>query len=110
MLPGASYLKIMNDGFEFSALYPRHLVRWKDVEEFAVMTHKYLGLITVNKMVGWNYVPGSGNRHAGRSFNKAITGIEAGLPDTYGLKVDDLLAIMIEYWEKNIQEGTGENG
>lgn len=97
LLPGASFLKISKDGFEFSAIYRRQYVKWDDIEEFGVFTHRHSG-VTTNKMVSWNYVSDFDKSKVGRALSKGIAGAEAGLPDTYGLKAEKLLEIMTEYW------------
>ena len=99
LVPGSSFLRIGEYGFEYAAMCRRHFVRGKDIKEFGILTQRYLGL-PVGKMVGWNYVPDSGESSTGRPISKGIAGMEAGLADTYGLKADELMAIMVEYWTR----------
>ena len=80
MLPGASFLRLSNEEFEFSSLYRRHVVRWIDVGEFGVITQKQMGA----------------------KVHQTVAGMDAGLPDSYGLSIEDLLDLMQEYWRERI--------
>jgi len=103
LIPNSSYLKLRDDEFEFSALFRRHHVKWKDIEGFGIMTQTHKG-ITTNKMVGWDYKEGFDGSNFGRKASKKIAGIESGLPDTYGMKAEDLLSLMSVYLEHNRTE------
>jgi hypothetical protein len=105
MFPGASYLKLQKEGFEYSTMFRHHYVKWCDIAEFGIMTQRHSGM-TTNKMVGWNYMESFESQSIGRSFSKSIGGIEAGLPDTYGLKAEKLLEIMFQCWDANNQNTT----
>lgn len=100
MFPNASYLKIQEDGFEFASLYRRSFVKWADIAEFGLLTQSK-GFLTVNKMVGWDYVEHFEESINGRALSKSMSGLEAGLPDTYGMTAEELMALMVEFWEKS---------
>lgn len=84
-VPGAAYLRLTPEGFTYCTAFRAHTTRWEDVEEFGVMQLHH------NRMVGWNYVPGYQVKARMRGFSKAVSGYEAGLPDTYGLTVEQLV-------------------
>jgi hypothetical protein len=44
--------------------------------------------------VGWTYSPGSEKSKRLRRVNTAIAGVEAALPDTYGMSVEQLAGLM----------------
>lgn len=90
LLPGASCLRLDENGFEMKSLYRRHRIAWADVAGFGVMTLPPAG----KQMVGFNYVAGAGKPSRLRRFNLAGFGFEAALPDTYGMKIGDLVALL----------------
>lgn len=90
LMPGASYLQLGREGFEMSSLYRKHRVAWSDVAGFGVMSLPTAG----RKMVGWNYLPGRGKPSRLRQFNLERFGYEAALPDTYGMEIVDLVALL----------------
>jgi hypothetical protein len=88
LLPGAGALKLDRDGFEVTSLYRRHRTRWPDATGFEAVAVPF----RAQRMVVYDDVS-----LAGRSLAKlsvAIAGHNAGLPDTYGLAVDDLVALL----------------
>src|SRR5262245_46292743 len=92
VLPNASYLKLDADGFTVRSLYRAQTVRWADVAEIGV------GRVFLNKMVMLNFEP-TFTRVAGlRSLNAGLTGFEGGVPDSYGLKHEELAELMNEFW------------
>ena len=89
MLPGASYLKLRDDEFEFSRLFRKHCVKWEDVENFEIWTYSQ------THSVGWNYKEDVDVSKFVR-INKKM-GIDELLPDMYGMKEDELLSLMNEH-------------
>lgn len=94
--PRASFLKLDRDSFTFCALFRAHTVRWEDTREFGVTQ------IVLNRMVGWNFAPGYRPAGKARALSHSVSGFESALPDTYGLKAEDLAQIM-EHWRANSQ-------
>lgn len=88
LVPGASYLELRQDGFEFSSLFRKWFQRWSDVDEF------FPRRIATNVMVCWNFAPGYGGQPRGRKLSAGLTGVEAALPDTYGMPAAELAALM----------------
>lgn len=86
--PKASFLHLTTDGFTMRTLFRNHTVRWVTVNEFAVIW------VGSNRVVAWNYIHalrGSG-RLAGMS--RKMSGYEAALPDTYGMRPQDLADLL----------------
>lgn len=74
-----------------SSLYRKWFVRWSDVQLFFP---KHIASI---KLVCWNYMPGHAEDVGGRNFSARLTGVEAGLPDTYGRSADESIELMNEW-------------
>jgi hypothetical protein len=91
--PGAGYLTLRADGFEFASVFRKTFVRWNDVEAFVPIT------MSGNKFVAWNYVQGYDAHEKMRRINVSVSGVEAMLPDTYGFKHEELAARMNELRE-----------
>jgi len=86
--PKAAYLHLAADGFTFCSLFRAHTVRWEYVREFAVI---YVG---PNRMVGWNFTPDYPATGRARAISKSLSGYEAALPDTYGMRPEELVGLM----------------
>jgi hypothetical protein len=90
LLPGAGALKLDRDGFEVTSLYRRHRTRWQDATGFEAVTVAVP--FRVQRMVAYDDVNLAGQSLA--KLSVAIAGHNAGLPDTYGLAVDDLAGLL----------------
>ncbi len=88
LLPGASRLLVDDDGFEIRSLFRRSRVRWADVARFGTMR------IGLNTMVGFDFVDGYRGSDRLRGINRNLSGFQAALPDTYGLKAAALAGCM----------------
>lgn len=89
LLPGASYLELTHEGFTVSTLYRKKSFAWHEVDSFVVV------MIGLNRMVGWNFTTNSTN--AGTKMgtvSKSLSGCEAALPETYGMKPAALAALL----------------
>lgn len=100
MLPKASYLLLTPDGFTMCSLFRSHTIRWEDVTGFGV------GKVFTNKMVMFNFVDSYQRSPRLRSFNTELVGFEAAIPDSYGLKHEDLADLLNRY--KASSHGTQE--
>ena len=89
LLPGASYLKLRDDEFEFGRIFGKHCVKWEDVKNFEIWTHGSI------EMVGWNYKEGVEVSIFVRINKRA--GTDELLADTYGMKTEELLSLMNEH-------------
>jgi hypothetical protein len=97
MLPGANVLILDRDGFEARSMYRGGRTSWRDAS----------GFITA-KLPPRSYVMVvyDDARHKGgmlASANVALTGRNAGLPDTFGLDPDDLATLMESWRERALQ-------
>ena len=99
ILPGSSYLRLNKNSFERSILFRKYITYWKDVKDFGIMTINRAGIH--KKFIGFNYIDDYDRSKFKRSLDKEIAGFEAGLTDTYGMKSEELLSLMIEYWNQN---------
>jgi hypothetical protein len=88
LLPGRSYLRLTDEGFEVSSLSRKYFLHWTDVQHFGVA---YVGL---NKMVVFNFASPYVKEKMGRSISRQIAGWEGGLHDTFGMKAENLAALM----------------
>jgi hypothetical protein len=86
--PKAAYLYLAPEGFTFCSLFRAHTVRWADVREFAIIS------IGPNRMVAWNFTPGYSATGRAGAISKSLSGYEAGLPDTYGMKPQELVELL----------------
>lgn len=91
LLPGSSYLELRPEGFVVCSMYHRsRQTPWNEVDEFHVIR------VTTRKMVVFNYrTPGHGALT--RDIARGLTGVEGGLPDNYGLKAEELAALLNEW-------------
>lgn len=88
LLPNSSYLTLTEQGFSFVSLFCKHFVAWSDVESFTPVKIQRKG------MVGWNYSSEFQRSKRLRRINITIAGVEAGLPDTYGMPAEHLAYLM----------------
>ena len=91
LLPGSNHLQLGDEGFEVCSLYRRWSVRWADVDSF------FPAFISRREMVCWNYVSGYSGQRTGRGVASQLTGVEAALPDTYGM-TPAALADLLNQW------------
>jgi hypothetical protein len=91
LVPSTAYLRLTSEGFEIRTLF-RHLrIRWADVTWFRP------GRIGLNKMVLFDYARSYTRSARARAVASALTGAEAGLPDTYGRSAEEL-TILLNDW------------
>jgi hypothetical protein len=90
LLPGQAYLELAEDGFTFAGVFRKNTIYWKDVAGFGVAS------VSGNKMVGWDFVPEYAPQKTGRAVASTLTGVQGALPDTYGMKAEQLSALMNE--------------
>ena len=91
MIPGSSFLRLGSKGISVRSLYRTWHVAWADVAEF------YVAPVAGRKMVCWQYSAGFTGHTRGRAFSRAISGVEAGLPDTYGISSEELAWLLNEW-------------
>ena len=101
---GRGYLKLRDDEFEFVFGFGRkQCVKWDDVGSFGVAVLRNLSRYYVppTQLVGWNYKQGVDTSKFGRVTSKTLSGREACLPDTYGMKMEELLSLLNEHLEQS---------
>jgi hypothetical protein len=86
--PHSAYLNLTPEGFTFCSLFRKHSVLWRDVESFTPIR------IGSSKLVGWTFTNLS--KSSGRlvALNQKLTGTDAALPDTYGMRAEDLSELL----------------
>jgi hypothetical protein len=88
LLPNSSYLTLTERGFLFASLFRKHFVAWSNVQSFVPVK------IQFKSMVGWNYSSEFRESKRIRGVNAAVAGVEAALPDTYGMPAGQLADLM----------------
>jgi len=91
MLPNAAYLRITLEGFTMCSLYRAQTFRWVDVSFFGV------GHMLGHRMVMFNLVGTDRSLRKLRAFNAGLSGYEAALPGTFGLRHAELAELMNRY-------------
>jgi len=84
LLPGSTYLRIDDEGLTTCTMYRETKIPWAAIEDFGVV------IISHNKMVGLNYVESYDRSRGMRQMAAAISGCEGALPNTYGMRADQL--------------------
>ena len=87
--PGASYLKLTPTGMECRSLFRRWSMPWKAVGEFGVAQARYKKIVVIN-LSDWGYPQQA-------DINLWLTGATHALPDTYGLKAEELAKLLNEW-------------
>jgi hypothetical protein len=88
LLPNSSYLTLTEQGFLFVSLFRKHFVDWSDVQSFVPVKVRRIS------MVGWNYSSEFRESKRVRWVNAAVAGMEAALPETYGMPAEQLADLM----------------
>ncbi len=92
LIPGSFYLKLTNEGFEVCKCFRKSFTRWDEVGNFTV------SYTSTSKFVVFNYTDRS--RKKART-SQALAGFDAALPDSFGLKVEELADLMNK-WKKKV--------
>jgi hypothetical protein len=93
LLPGTSRLRLDQNGFTVTSLFRSSTVRWSEVARF------FVAQVGGRAMVCWDYAGAVPHSTASRRLSRALAGVEAGLPDTYGLSAE-ALASLLEDWRQ----------
>lgn len=91
LIPGSGFLRLEPEGMSVRSLYRTWRVAWADVEDF------YVASVAGREMVCWEYAAGFSGQPLGRAFSRAISGVEAGLPDTYRIPAAELASLLNEW-------------
>jgi hypothetical protein len=98
LLPNSAYLELRTDGFIVKNTFRQKFVRWADVQAF------YPWKIQYNHMVGWDYQPAYEKSVFSRKVSAALGTPEYYLPDTYGMKVEELAELMNTVRSKSLAD------
>lgn len=93
--PRSSYLRVQSDGFIIRSLFRDGFIGWHDVEGF--------GTTEDRKHVIFDYSESYERHQALRIISSGIAGGEGMLPDTYGLKAEELARLLNEAKERYSQ-------
>jgi hypothetical protein len=105
LLTRRSYLALTRDGFQMVGIRKSRLIPWSEVDTFTAYTPPTFVFTwlprKINemgpKMVLFDYRPEVKSFRRMRAVNQTLTGHDAGLADTYGLKAEELAALMNEW-------------
>ena len=100
-----NYLVLAPAGFTIHSLFRQMTISWSNVESFG--TYRLRG----SSAVMFLYSPDFPRSRALRGLNRAVTGYDGGLPDTYGLRADRLAALMNDWKQRyGINPGSSSAG
>jgi hypothetical protein len=88
---GENYLRLTTSGFEVRTFFRSHFYRWQDVLGFGVARLHVYRYVTIFLMP--DYI----ETLRGREAAAAMTGVEGMLPDTYGMRAEDLVELLEEW-------------
>jgi hypothetical protein len=98
LLPGAADLRLTRDGFRIRSLWRTHFTPWSAVAGFGVAR------VGGRRLVVFNFIDVNARR--GARFARILTGVEAALPDTYGMSAENLARLM-SAWRERAQAASG---
>lgn len=105
LLIKGSYLVLSRDGFQMFGIRKSRLIPWSEVRVFTPYTPPNLASAVLPrrindlgpKMVLFDYRPEVKSFRRMRAVNRTLTGHDAGLADTYGLKAEELATLMNDW-------------
>jgi hypothetical protein len=104
LLPGATHLRLHNEGFEVRNMFRTVRVNWSDIGDIGVMR------VGPNQMVGFNFAPGCSRLQKGRALVRAVGGWEGALPETYGMSAAALAELLNTYRTHAAEAAQHPNG
>lgn len=87
LLPNAGFLKLDADGFTTRSMFRDSRTRWQDVGAFSTMSVRGNSFVTYDK----------GEDSMIAAVNRMVGDLSNALPDTYGMKAEELAALMERY-------------
>ena len=106
LLTNRSYLLLTRDGFQMIGFRKSRFIPWSEVGAFTAWTFpnpvlamfpKWIRDVGRPKMVLFDYRPDVESFRRMRAVNQTLTGHDAGLADTYGLKAEELATLMNDW-------------
>ena len=98
LLPGASALKLDQEGFVVRNLFREWRTRWEDIGPFRVVRLVFWHMVGFDRVI-----PAGGNPVA--RINSTLVGAAETLPETYGLAPERLAALMNEWRDRASRQG-----
>lgn len=99
-----SRLVLSPEGFTIFGLGRRLTTRWTEVASFSVVA---AGASPINRMVAVN-LAGADRLGRARAAARAVLGYDRLLPDTYGMKAQDLAALLDEWRARHSRAPSGD--
>jgi hypothetical protein len=96
LIPGSSFLYLEESGFTFCTLFRKNRFLWTEIEKFYVVQVSKTG-IKAGSFVGFNFDPASNRAKIGRRAAKFLSQCEGALPESYGMKPEELCELMNQY-------------
>lgn len=95
LLPGASALKLDEEGFEVTKFFRSHRARWRDVKNFqAIEIARNSAILEAGSTEMVVYDDNTSTRGLVAAVNTAFADRNAYLPDTYGIPSGELVRLM----------------
>lgn len=93
LMPGSTFLRIDADGITFTNLFRKTSLPWSAFQQFFVVTIRQTGL-KVHDMVAFDFAPTHERARAARALSRAIAQCDGALPNTYGMKAQELAELL----------------
>ncbi len=99
LLPGRAYLLLAPGEFAYRTLFKSRSYRWSEVEQFSPFAFRQTSMVvfTLSREGKLRF-----SESGFRKFNKAISGGDDSIPDTYGMSADKLAELMNQWKGKSI--------
>ena len=90
-LPGFMSLRLDSEGVELKSMGRKQMIPWKDVQSFKI------GSIRGAKMIAIRYRPNYQQQQFSRAAAKALSGMEAAIPNSYNISLIKLEKVLNEW-------------
>ena len=98
VFPKTSYLKITEKGIEIRNIFKPSFMSWEIIQDFEV------GSIPIRfrkkKMIMINFDKTYNKQNFGRELARSMAGFEGALPESYGMKHEELVNLLNSYKNK----------
>jgi len=104
LIPAATWLKLDSQGFTVRKWFRQDTYRWSDIKDFRLITYRYMGIIPFRRVVGFTF---SRKRNIAARIVGALARFDRLLPDNFGMKPKNLMALMELSRRQAVDVGTG---